>query len=337
MALALACATSLAACADVLGLSGYENGEDVDAALDASLADADGGADSGAPDGAEADTATADSGTDTIVTDGAGDAPTLDSADADATADAIDAAPPDTATTDTADGAPDAVDALDGGETGVDAADAGPCSTVRNVGLSEIMVRAISSSGDTHEWFELTNYDSTCSFDVGGLRVTTQSWSTTTMTFIGKANVTVPAGLRLAPGASLLFADVKATFLADASAYVTTYGLDPALVLDLNWTLGDLFVNGADNAVDVYYPGASLPSESVTIKARGTTWPAVGRAFEFPASCDPSLRLLAGSPVTTSTHWVDTSSVAAEQFGTITATSLYGTPGRRNDLPATCP
>jgi hypothetical protein len=345
---------SLAGCSLTVDLAGYAGGGD-DASADASDGDIDTTVEDTSVDTGE-DT-TSDSGVDTSVTppdaDAASDAgdateASVDSgaADADAKSDATDA----TDATDAADAADAKLDAADATDATIadasdaadaadaaDSSDAGPCATVRNVGLSEIMIRTISGTGDTHEWFELTNYDAACTFDVGGMRVTTQSWSTTSMAFISKANVTLPAGTKLAPGASLVFADLKATFLTDASSYITTYALDTSLIIDLNWTFGDLFVNGADNIVDVYYPGATLPSESVTIKARGATWPTVGRSFEFPGVCDPALRLLAGTPVTTSTHWTDTTSVAAEQYGTIAANSIYGTPGRKNDLPTACP
>ncbi len=334
-----------AGCSLTVDLSGYAGGDDAaadasDTALDTTLEDT-------PLDGGD-DTLDATPPPDTLG-EGGGDADgsldASDAADAHDAADASDAADAHDASVDatsdaTSDAISDAADASDSradASDAADAADAGPCATVRNVGLSEIMIRTISGTGDTHEWFELTNYDATCTFDVGGLRVQTQSWSTTSLAFINKASATVPAGIKLAPGASLVFADLKATFLADASSYVTTYGLDTSLIIDLNFSFGDLFVNGADNVVDVYYPGATLPSESTTVKARGMTWPAVGRSFEFPASCDPTLRLLAGSPVTTSVHWVDTTSVAAEQYGAIATVAAYGTPGRKNDLPTACP
>jgi hypothetical protein len=376
--LALTAPISLAGCANVLGLSGYENGDELDANVpdgstdgaaesaatdsvpqDSTLTDSvefdaeeTGTLDSAATDTIASDTtipeaATSDSAGETGIADTKADTLTPDSgavgpdSAVDTGADAgFDTTVSDTALPDVVDAASDSADSLvavDVSEVGTDAADAGPCATVRNVGLSEIMIRTISGTGDTHEWFELTNYDAACTFDVGGMRVTTQSWSTTSMTFIAKANVTIPAGVKLAPGASLVFADLKSTFLTDAAGYFTTYGLDSSLVIDLNWTFGDLFVNGYDNKVDIYYPGATTPSEGATISARGTVWPTVGRSFEFPSICDPTLRLLAGSPATTSTHWVDTTAVAAEQYGNVAANSIYGTPGRKNDLPTTCP
>jgi hypothetical protein len=346
---------SLAGCSLTVDLAGYAGGGD-DASADASDGDidttvedtsVDTGEDTTSDSGVDTSLDTSgDVGVDTSVTpppdasDAADASDVADVREASVDADASDAtdAKPDSADSSLGDAA-DAADTADATDAtdATDTADGNPCGPVRNVGLSEIMIRTISGTGDTHEWFELTNYDAACTFDVGGMRVTTQSWSTTSMAFISKANVTLPAGTKLAPGASLVFADLKATFLTDASSYITTYALDTSLIIDLNWTFGDLFVNGADNIVDVYYPGATLPSESVTIKARGATWPTVGRSFEFPGVCDPALRLLAGTPVTTSTHWTDTTSVAAEQYGTIAANSIYGTPGRKNDLPTACP
>lgn len=325
---------SLASCSLTVDLAGYASGDD--ASLDASDGDIDSAADDTGPDSA------LDSGVDTsmppppdALAEGGADADaTVDGAEAsvDAAADAADASD---AKTDAADATPaDAADAADAS----DAADAGPCATVRNVGLSEVMVRSISGVGDTHEWFEIANYDASCTYDVGGLKVRMLSWNSSSLTFIEKATFTVPAGVSLAPGGTLVFADTRASFLVDAGAYYTTNGLDQSLVFDFGKTLGDLWVNSADNEVEIYPPGATTPSETTVVKSR-STWP-IGRSFEFASVCDPALRLLTGPPVTTSTHWTDAPATVANQYGsapTMPATALYGSPGRKNDLPTTCP
>lgn len=326
---------SFAGCSLTVDLAGYADGDDaaIDTAIDTAAEDTreDTGGDT------NEDTSTIPP--DTLAESGGDADATGDDADAGdssvvADADAADATPDATDATDATD-ASDAADASDAS----DAADAGPCGTVRNIGLSEVMVRSISGTGDTHEWFEIANHDPSCTFDVGGLKVRMLSWSSSSLIFIEKGNVTVPAGVSLPPGGTLVFADTRAAFLVDAGAYYTANGLDQSLVFDLGKAGGDLWVNSADNEVEIYPPGATTPSETVVVKSR-STWP-IGRSFEFPVICDPTLRLLPGPPVTTSTHWTDTPATAANQYGSVatmpTATTLYGSPGRKNEVPAACP
>ncbi len=200
------------------------------------------------------------------------------------------------------------------------------------------MVRAISggstdagATGDNHEWVEYTNYDPSCTYDLAGVRAVL-TWST-----INHYSFTFPAGTTVAPGASVVLADSKAVFLADASSY----GLNPAIVFDLGASAGDVIGNSDELTFTVYAAGATLPFETAIIKSRATTgyptWPVHGQSFAFPSACDPSLRLDASNYTTA--HWVDVPATAPDQYGMVSATSaaLYGFPGKRNALGATCP
>jgi hypothetical protein len=317
-------------CSLTVDLSGYSDG-------DGAVADA---AEDGAPE-AQADGAS-DVSIDTEI-DSASDT-TLDTSEevADSTvADTSDAAA-DTAPEAAADTAPEATaDAADAADA-ADTYDGNPCSIPTHLGLSEVMVRAVSGTGDTHEWFEIANYDTTCTYDVGGLRVRTLSPSTSDAgpAWYETSTFTVPAGVVLAPGKAMVFADVRATFLADAGSYYTTNGLDTNLVFDLNKTLGGVLVNTSDFQIEFYAPGQTLPLENVTIKTR-TTWP-LGQSRALPSPCDPlNQRLTTVAPITTSTHWMDTPASVTYQYGSLAsdagATTFYGTPGRKNDISTTCP
>jgi hypothetical protein len=309
-----------------------------------------------------ADSGAGDTGNDSLTPDGdvgSSEPPPLEDSFTDVSLgddeDAADAAPSDTGTgegsVDAADARPDsglpdstvdgsdatdAADAVDS-TSGGDSADGNPCSGAPFIGLSEVMVRTIGSSGDTHEWFEIANFSGACVYDVGGLRVRALSASGTT--WIEKATYTLPAGTTMPPGAAFVFADVRSTFLTDAGAYYALKGLDTNRVYDLGKTVGDVMPNSADLLFEVYAPGATLPTDSVIVKTR--TWP-VGQSRSLPLPCDPLTGRLTGSPATTSAHWIDTPSTSGNQYGTASlgdagASALYGTPGRVNDVATTCP
>jgi hypothetical protein len=341
-------------CSLTVDLSGYSDG-------DGAVADA---AEDGAPE-AQADGASdvsidteIDSASDTTLdtSEEVADSTVADTSDAaadtapeaaadtapDAAADTAPDAAADTAPEAAADTAPEATaDAADAADA-ADTYDGNPCSIPTHLGLSEVMVRAVSGTGDTHEWFEIANYDTTCTYDVGGLRVRTLSPSTSDAgpAWYETSTFTVPAGVVLAPGKAMVFADVRATFLADAGSYYTTNGLDTNLVFDLNKTLGGVLVNTSDFQIEFYAPGQTLPLENVTIKTR-TTWP-LGQSRALPSPCDPlNQRLTTVAPITTSTHWMDTPASVTYQYGSLAsdagATTFYGTPGRKNDISTTCP
>lgn len=197
--------------------------------------------------------------------------------------------------------------------------DAG-CGALCLFGVSEIMVRPTSGTGDKREWVELTNYDST-SLDVSG--VTVKVFSSTE-----KASFTFPAGTTLAAGEAVVLVDDEVSFKADVDA---TYTLGKVYGLAMT-PLSDVFVNGGPT-VRVYAPGSSTSYESaITSKS---TW-TVGHSYSYPppsAACPASARFTAGTGAY-SASWKETPADVASQYGQYMSAGmpviLYGTPTKSN-------
>lgn len=292
-----------------------------------------------------------DSGGDTGSGDGGKDA-TLDTADSsgkDSALDTLDSTVDDSAA-DVADSRPDAsLDALDSAvDSTVDTADATVVDTadvgsdvgdapdtfdvlalgdvgdascpITALGLSEVMVRPVSGSGDAHEWLELTNYGS-CDIDIGGITVKVVSSS------IEKGTFTFPDATTVAPGASVVVADNDLILKADV---IPGYTLGTVFSFGKP---GDVFVNGGNITVSLYARGAGTAFEAAFIPSRGSSWSGLGRSYGYPVpstACPASARLGAGG--TLSSTWKDAPILPSSQYGDagVDAVGFYGSPTKPN-------
>jgi hypothetical protein len=203
--------------------------------------------------------------------------------------------------------------------------DAG-CGSLCLFGVSELMVRPTSGTGDKREWVELTNYDS-APVDVSG--VTVKVFSTSE-----KATFTFPAGTVLAAGEAVVIADDEAAFKADVSV---GYTLGKVFAFGM---AGDIFVNGGPT-VRVYAPGSSVAYEtSISSKS---TW-TVGHSYAYPppaSACPATGRFVTGTGAY-SAAWKETPADLGSKYGEYMfgapamPVALYGTPTKSN-VGIACP
>ena len=198
-------------------------------------------------------------------------------------------------------------------------AEAAVCTPWSKLGLSEVMVRVVSGTGDKREWLELTNYESS-PLDIGGATVKVIGSA------IEKASFTFPAGTVLAAGEALVVAVDKASFLGD-------FATPPSIKVFDFAKISDVMTNTTAFDVRLFAPGCTVtPYENITL-SRGTWTLAQSFAYPVPSSACPAADRInaAGGPTT---PWKDTTKDVANNFGSLTVggvtTQLYGTPGRPN-------
>lgn len=194
----------------------------------------------------------------------------------------------------------------------------------KDFGVSEVMARGTSGTGDKREWIEITNYGAG-NLDVSG--VTVKVFSGTGLP--EKGSLTIPSGTMLAAGASIVIAGERTTFVADVP---TTYGLGTVF----EFAKSDILVNSSATEIRLYGPSCTTPYETINIPTR--TW-SVGQPWAYPtpsSTCPASARLSGTAPgaawkeVPTSTS--PYGSYALSDAGT---QNVYGTPTKANNVA--CP